>query len=177
MTPATPPQPVLSFRLPIGRHRGCRYYNVLIFATKDAMYEFVRTDDSRKFARRVGRTGGDVYNFEALTRRFDVLKLDRRPRQAGTPGHRTCVPIARRPRRWRRLPSLGQILFHQGQLGSGIVAHEAAHAALYSFDGWRTRPTNGLDEGLAWRIGWLVNQFWRAYYRRVPHAEPKPLKR
>ncbi len=148
------------FDVRIGRQRRLPYYRILIFPSKDAMYAYERmlysTTTRRGFKKRGPVRVRGTFNFTAITHRYD--------------GYR------RRAGKWRRSLNLGQILFHDGGYGAGIVAHEMSHAALYSFNGWRRRSPNRLDEALAWRIGFMVSEFWREYYKRRPHDAPSPKK-
>lgn len=61
----------------------------------------------------------------------------------------------------------GIVVFHRGQLGSGIVAHEMTHAADFYVRGYmKFKPnSNAGQEALASSVGTLVNAFWRWYYK------------
>ena len=75
--------------------------------------------------------------------------------------------------RWKKSSCVGEVLFHAGNLGSGIVSHEMTHAAHYLLHRkWAHYNTPYRDEQLAWLQGWLVWQFWTNYYRLFPHQTP-----
>lgn len=73
-----------------------------------------------------------------------------------------------------------RVYLYAGQAGSGIVSHELTHAALFYCTRGRRRGEDRisyrrLNERLAWTQGWLVHQFWRAYYRK-PKAVQRAIK-
>lgn len=128
-----------TFRLPVGRGR---YYTVRIFRSKAAMIQYQR----------------DIYAGDGIRREdgFEAMCMSwRRYRlHAG---------------RWHLVKECGAILFHQGFLGAGVVAHELAHAA-FRLAG--SRPGRRVDfrsiqreEAYCRRLGKLVSKFWRAYWR------------
>lgn len=67
-----------------------------------------------------------------------------------------------RTRKWN---VRGDIFFYKRALGSGIVAHEMTHAALYWFEKRVGLINRKNEEELAWCLGSLVAQFWRKFYR------------
>jgi len=65
----------------------------------------------------------------------------------------------------------GFIVMLYAEVGAGYVSHEMTHAAQH----YVSRKIGGLtlsdpltDEPLALTQGWLVNQFWRNYYKCFP---------
>lgn len=144
----------IKFDITVDGRRHGRYYRVFVFKTKAAMYDYERALAAASRRRVNGRLVGigplrpGHFNFDAITHRHDGYH-----RYRG---------------RWRRSRQIGQILFYDGASGSGVVAHEMTHAALYSFDGWRRRSPDRLDEALAWRIGAMVSCYWREYYKQRP---------
>lgn len=77
--------------------------------------------------------------------------------------------------RFRRDRCCGEILFHSGRLGAGIVSHEMVHAASFYLvwdRGLDPHPDFGAaHEKLCLVQGWLVTQFWRHFYRLHPKKE------
>ncbi len=141
----------LQFSIRTARPLNSPYYRVLIFPSKAAMYEYERLlakSMCRRSGRRLIKGVRGAFRFEAIAHRYHGFR-----RYRG---------------KWRRSRNLGHILLYDGGFGAGIVAHECLHAALYSFPRWRIRKTGLLDEALAWRTGWLVNQFWERYYEARP---------
>lgn len=72
-----------------------------------------------------------------------------------------------------------RVYLYAGGAGSGVVSHELTHAALFYCT--RSRKTDRisfrrLNERLAWTQGWLVHQYWQAYYRK-PKAVQRALKK
>ena len=63
----------------------------------------------------------------------------------------------------------GFIVMLNAEIGAGYVSHEMTHAAQYYVHrkmGATAFPLT--DEPLALSQGWLVNQFWRNYYKCFP---------
>jgi hypothetical protein len=133
-------QPI-SFRLRCDRHG--RYYRVLIFPAREAMYQH-----DRRWNRNRGIRTGRM-RFLAIVHSFETLYF-----KAG---------------RWHSAKRIGDILFQRENIGVGIVSHEMTHAARYYLQAWRPRlgwKTPRFDETMAWVQGELVRQFWCAFYRR-----------
>lgn len=121
------------------------YYKVLIFSSKEAMYEYSQVQESLAYGKKQGR-----YNFLTITHHWTGYRL--------------------RSGRWRRQRQIGVILFCPASVTSGIVSHEASHATLYAlYPKNKSRQpilfTNRSDEKFAWTLGWLVAQFWTAFYK------------
>ena len=69
---------------------------------------------------------------------------------------------------WKKSDNIGEIIFHEGFLGAGVVAHEMTHAALYSVckrrnGGAKFHLTEKDDERLAFACGEMCRQFWTKY--------------
>jgi hypothetical protein len=71
------------------------------------------------------------------------------------------------------------VILIAAEIGSGYVSHEMTHAAHFRLcrAGGRRRPfetmqfgDKRLQEPLADMQGWLVAQFWSAFYGRFPAA-------
>ena len=138
-----------SFRLYTARGRKRKhYYRVLIFPDVDRMRRYW-TEQGIVVA---GSSGG--HDWQARATGWVAQYVLRRGR-------------------WRKTNCVGEILFHSGNVGSGIVSHEMTHAAHYTLrQKWAHYNTPYRDEKLAWLQGWLVYQFWVNYYRLFPHQEP-----
>lgn len=70
----------------------------------------------------------------------------------------------------KRLSERGEIHFHKGRIGGGIVAHEMTHAASYFLEkDCRMKPgSRRWDEAQARSVGELVRQFWMCFWRCRP---------
>jgi hypothetical protein len=72
--------------------------------------------------------------------------------------------------RWIRQRECGTIFLCSVAGGAGVITHEMTHAAfawLWKRRKWRPRWNDtGLEEPLAWTVGWLVTQYWREYFKR-----------
>lgn len=123
------------------RRRGRRrpYYKVLVFSSRRELCEF-----GRAHAKLLGDGIGSRSRY-----------------------WRGAWAFARRFRYPERHGPVGVILFCREGIGSGIVAHEMAHAALFWITpvGWPKVIGKGQNERLAWAVGELVRQFWRWHYR------------
>jgi len=99
-----------------------------------------------------------------------LAALKRANRAAGHKTEAFCASFFRKkfpnPTRWR----WGcDVYLYAGGFGSGIASHELTHAAFFYVT--RGRKSDALsfkriNERLAWSQGWLVHQFWRAFYRK-----------
>ena len=149
------PDTTVVFRIWTDKNRRGRYLTVRIFPTREEMREHIHAAPGWRERRSYAA------NCEAITRTYSAV-------------------LTKRGGRLQRTRKLGEVLFHRGNLGSGIVTHEMGHAALHwsSLRRWSMALTVGHasrgEERLCWVLGWLVTQFWRPYYRAVPHDEPKP---
>ena len=133
------------FRVRCQRAAGAPFFNVLIFADKAAMNIYYRAQQEKL---------GDeaTCDFDAITCSWTIQAI----RPDGTE---------------KKKPHMGVILFYRQRLGVGIVSHEMTHAAIR----WGYRVGLRLDEAedadgareerVAWVQGYLVTQFWRAFYR------------
>lgn len=111
----------------------------MMFSTKKDMHEWQR-DWKRRYADRM-KISAVGRNTEAQTRYF----------YRQVPGFK--------PR------TVGVVFLHLACSGSGVVAHEMSHAAHYAVDIPGKPLTKDWDEKFAWMTGWLVAQYWRAWYR------------
>lgn len=120
------------------KKKGSDYYKVLIFSSKEAMYEFSKLQGGAR----------GKYNFLAITHHWRGYHLWKG--------------------RWRRSKQVGVILFCPQSITSGIVSHEASHATLYALypNSYERaiRFNKRSDEKFAWVLGWLVAQFWTTFY-------------
>ena len=80
--------------------------------------------------------------------------------------------------RWRTLPDLGTLVFHDSQFRVGVIAHECGHAALRWWERKSGRGTLRIDsqddgmcteeeESVLWVAGNLVAQVATGYQERV----------
>jgi len=140
--------PEVGFKVRPDGRKGRDYYQVVIHRDRKAMHaahrEEKRRDGEPQAAFRKPKYEALAsYNDYRLRRHGRALKL--------------------------RAPLRGYVRFHVGALGSGIVAHEMTHAALYWL--WydkRIKPSparTSTDERLATTVGEMVRQFWSGFYR------------
>jgi hypothetical protein len=135
---------VVKFKLKLRRGRP-EYIRVLIFPDRTSMHAFRRAQNAvSPGLRRIGR---DRFEAQATV----------------------WIAVRKVKGRLRQMKNRGQVLFHSGYLGAGVVAHEMTHIALYSVAqrrrGCTYRLTKPMDERLATMVGYLCIGFWRNYWR------------
>lgn len=137
------PEGVLEAKLWCERERK-RYYSCYLFRSRQDMMTF-HNHHHRAIGLKWQRQ-----TFEAIASQWTYVGGDR-VSQVGTLG------------------KVGHVLFHQGNLGAGIVSHEMTHAAWFMMLRYHPRLVQScssvMDERMAWVQGWLVTQFWRKFWR------------
>lgn len=138
--------PWVTFRIHVNRRgsgrRGKPFYRVFIFDHVRTMRAFLAEQDRTNPEIRCRGGWGRAM---AAARYFGPHAISRSPNQCGV------------------------VVFHAGTMGGGVVSHEMAHAALYATHPGKSFPftfPKRYDETLAWTIGDMVAQFWRAYWKR-----------
>lgn len=129
-----------------------RYAKVFIFRDKETMYKFYseqkKIDGSIQPNELIDK--GEL-DFKAMFQPFEIYKFKNKKETIGN--------------------HTGNFLFNWNELGSGIVAHEAGHAALHWFEihnGNKNIKNMEYEEDLLWTLGYLIAQFWTVYYKLSP---------
>jgi hypothetical protein len=126
-----------------------RFYRVLIFPTKALMYHYFDLRHARRrIEYRLGFEPSLAHDFAALTTGYETYRR-----------HRGREVLTN---------DVGEILFHEGFLGAGVVSHEMTHAALF----WLERvglsaqdlADPSVEERLCLVVGHLCRKFWAKYF-------------
>src|SRR5258708_5462093 len=100
----------MQFKLYVGQYQKSDWYNIMIFHTKQFMWDFlkeqIRIEPNIAPTCRIKKT-----DFLAITNHWTSVSLE--------DGKELL------------LPQCGQVLFYKGSVGPGIVSHEMTHASLY----------------------------------------------
>lgn len=115
------PKPVTKFKVRIAKG-GARFWDVKIFATKKDMYAYEKATGSRL-----------KEDYEAVTKGGDRYKMP--------PKGSRKKPVL--DSRWQ-----GEMVFHADCIPPMVVAHEATHAALFTFEreGVKRIPTSNRSD-------------------------------
>lgn len=133
-------KPFATFRVYPDKQRYF-YFQVLVFANRSQMREFVFLQNHPGASRRSSSKRGD----------FDAITLPWERYDEGS------IKILR---------DIGQVVFHRMRTGTGIISHEMTHAALHYFrlkNDSADFSEHKSEELLALTIGDMTRQFYTRY--------------
>lgn len=136
---------------------GCKSYaKVFIFRDKETMYKFYDEQkllEGQEQPKMVTKKYDPGHDFVAMFQPFKTY--DFRPNKKG-----------------KLKNHMGNFLFYADKTGSGVVAHECGHAALYWYleqnphkKEWKVIESMDKEENLLFTLGYLVSQFWMQWFK------------
>ena len=153
----------ISFKLKYEK-KSKNYARVFIFRDKETMYKFfdeqkVYSNTKQPKSVSAGDDKDWEHDFVAMFQAFKTY--DFKPKKRG-----------------KLKNHMGNLLFYADKTGSGVVAHECGHAALYWYSEknphkkeWKVIENIYKEEELLYTLGYLVAQFWTNWFKNQKEIE------